>query len=146
HQQERGYHNYESPTAWEVRLGHLSIDAAREELKPPQTPAKALKILNSIGYSPKAVRARERWTVYYLPKAERDRAAVGQQLHELLEPLGAVELLPMAEPEVSSGKPLLVSQPTTRGLETGTLPLFHAQERQAGREWKDVEGLWQALE
>src|SRR5207237_1930840 len=30
HQQEQGYHNYESSTAWEVRTGHLSIEAARE--------------------------------------------------------------------------------------------------------------------
>src|SRR5205085_3459273 len=42
--------NYESSTAWEVRTGHLSIEAAREELRKIKNPEGVRKILNVIGY------------------------------------------------------------------------------------------------
>ncbi|MFB7075620.1 7-cyano-7-deazaguanine synthase, partial [Streptomyces sp. NPDC056290] len=35
HKLERGFHNYESPTRWEVRLGHLARAEADAELRTP---------------------------------------------------------------------------------------------------------------
>jgi non-ribosomal peptide synthase protein (TIGR01720 family) len=70
HKQERGYHNYEAPTAWEVRMGHLSLDAAREELREVARPDRARRILKIIGYAPEAGReSRGRQPVVYcIPK------------------------------------------------------------------------------
>lgn len=53
HGEERGYSNYEVPTSWEVRLGHLQREAALAELAPPQNPKQIRGILRRIGYAPR---------------------------------------------------------------------------------------------
>ncbi|MFP5265312.1 MAG: condensation domain-containing protein [Blastocatellia bacterium] len=70
HKQERGYHNYEAPTAWEVRMGHLSLDAAREELREVARPDRVRRVLKIIGYEPESGReSRGRQPVVYcVPK------------------------------------------------------------------------------
>lgn len=50
HLRDKGYHNYEVPTAWEVRTGHLSRDAAFEEIGSEIDEARVRGILNRIGY------------------------------------------------------------------------------------------------
>lgn len=50
HCKERGFHNYACPTCWEVRTGHLTLEAAREELSGNINVEEVKKILNEIGY------------------------------------------------------------------------------------------------
>ncbi|GBQ03541.1 hypothetical protein SSP531S_50160 [Streptomyces spongiicola] len=50
HTRERGFHNYEAPTRWEVRLGHLERAEADEELRMPAATPRVRKMLLRIGY------------------------------------------------------------------------------------------------
>ncbi|WP_225800904.1 condensation domain-containing protein [Streptomyces sp. NK15101] len=50
HSRERGFHNYEAPTRWEVRLGHLDRAEADEELRTPAATPRVRKMLLQIGY------------------------------------------------------------------------------------------------
>ncbi|MEU8521262.1 condensation domain-containing protein [Streptomyces sp. NBC_01216] len=50
HTRERGFHNYEAPTRWEVRLGHLERAEADEELRMPAATPRVRKMLLQIGY------------------------------------------------------------------------------------------------
>ncbi|MFI0418761.1 hypothetical protein [Spongiactinospora sp. 9N601] len=70
HTLERGYHNYESPTRWEVRLGHLDVTAADRELRAPVDVARVRRMLARLGYSdPAEVRGLgRRLIVYYVPR------------------------------------------------------------------------------
>jgi len=47
---DKGYHNYQVPTAWEVRTGHLSREAALEEIESEIDEARVQGILKRIGY------------------------------------------------------------------------------------------------
>jgi hypothetical protein len=150
HNQERGYHNYESPTAWEVRLGHLSIEAAREELKTVPGADKVLNILNKIGYSthPGKAMQREQWIVYCVPKLECDRSVLQRSVRALLpQSVKSLEVVLVDElPAESNRRIQQVQKSQTNGLETGVLPLFHAQARQLGSLWNTVDNLWYVLE
>ncbi|WP_083236404.1 7-cyano-7-deazaguanine synthase [Pseudomonas sp. S3E12] len=53
HGKEKGYSNYEVPTSWEVRLGHLKREAALAELAPIQNERPVLGILRRINYAPR---------------------------------------------------------------------------------------------
>lgn len=53
HQEERGYSNYEVPTSWEVRLGHLERGAAVEELAGVSDQGRVDKILRHLKYVPR---------------------------------------------------------------------------------------------
>ncbi|WPN60166.1 condensation domain-containing protein [Pseudomonas sp. P9_31] len=57
HGLEKGYSNYEIPTAWEVRLGHLDRDSALAELAGVSDNERVTKILRSIDYVPTPVEA-----------------------------------------------------------------------------------------
>jgi hypothetical protein len=50
HKKERGYHNYELPYSWDVRLGHRTHDGAREELNDAIDVDHVRKTLAEIGY------------------------------------------------------------------------------------------------
>lgn len=50
HWQRKGFHNYEGPTRWEVRLGHLTIEQADAELRPNGDAVRSEKILSYVGY------------------------------------------------------------------------------------------------
>jgi hypothetical protein len=52
HSIEKGFSNYEIPTAWEVRLGHLDRDSALAELAGVSDGERVTKILRSIEYVP----------------------------------------------------------------------------------------------
>ncbi|MFF5964331.1 condensation domain-containing protein [Streptomyces collinus] len=51
HKLERGFHNYESPTRWEVRLGHLARAEADAELRTPVNIHRVKSMLSRIGYT-----------------------------------------------------------------------------------------------
>lgn len=53
HKIEKGYSNYEVPTAWEVRLGHLSRAEALAELVGVSNARRVQQILRHIGYQPR---------------------------------------------------------------------------------------------
>ncbi|MDT0492863.1 condensation domain-containing protein [Streptomyces griseus] len=69
HAAERGYHNYEAPTRWEVRLGHLDRAEADEELRVPVDTERVRRMLARIGYPDPADLGRlgARMTAYYVP-------------------------------------------------------------------------------
>lgn len=92
HTTERGYHNYEAPTRWEVRLGHLSRAEADAELVVPTDTRKVGRMLAAIGYPDPAGRARpgERLVVHCVPPAGSTVEAVREAAAALLPP----ELLP----------------------------------------------------
>ncbi|AZC24459.1 7-cyano-7-deazaguanine synthase [Pseudomonas sessilinigenes] len=52
HGLEKGFSNYEIPTAWEVRLGHLDRESAIAELAGVSDDERVTKILKSIDYLP----------------------------------------------------------------------------------------------
>ncbi len=54
---EKGFSNYEIPTAWEVRLGHLDRDSALAELAGVSDGERVTKILRSIEYEPTVLEA-----------------------------------------------------------------------------------------
>ena len=50
HTQERGFHNYEAPLSWDVRLGILSREDALKEVTPVRDVSRVNKVLSRIGY------------------------------------------------------------------------------------------------
>jgi hypothetical protein len=93
HNEERGYHNYEAPTRWEVRVGHLDRAEADAELRPPVATPRVKNMLAHIGYPDPAAGGRlgRRLTAYYVPRGagadtEELRAAVGRVIPEFLVP------------------------------------------------------------
>lgn len=48
HQAARGYHNYAIPAAWDIRFGHLTRDAAIDELQPDLDARKVDQILRKL--------------------------------------------------------------------------------------------------
>ncbi|WP_037731994.1 condensation domain-containing protein [Streptomyces megasporus] len=126
HKLERGFHNYESPTRWEVRLGHLSRDEADEELRTPINIPRVKSMLAKIGYTDPDDRSRlgRRMAAYYVPRGEVSeaevRGAVAGRLPELLLPeywieldeiprtAGAVDRHTLPDPLPDSGKRLAV--------------------------------------
>jgi amino acid adenylation domain-containing protein len=62
HKQERGFHNYAVPYSWDVRVGHKRRDEALEELDDPLDEAEVQRLLDLVGYRP---RAREILTAWY---------------------------------------------------------------------------------
>ncbi|MEU2957382.1 hypothetical protein EQK42_00855 [Streptomyces albidoflavus] len=98
HRLERGYHNYESPTRWEVRLGHLARAEADAELRTPVNTGRVRSMLATIGYTDPGDRSRlgRRMAAYFVPRTgltpDRARAAVAARLPEILLPEHWVEL------------------------------------------------------
>ncbi|WP_461027986.1 7-cyano-7-deazaguanine synthase, partial [Streptomyces sparsus] len=92
HAAERGYHNYEAPTRWEVRLGHLDMAEADEELRVPVDTGRVRRMLARIGYPDPADQRRlgARMTAYYVPApgtaAQGLPGAVAEVLPESLLP------------------------------------------------------------
>lgn len=80
HVRERGFHNYEVPTAWDVRLGHLSRQAALAELEGSVDSRRVGRLLDVIGYRPRD-RPPE-LTAYCVPAKGADLA----DLREVLKP------------------------------------------------------------
>src|SRR5213078_2044132 len=91
HTAERGFHNYEAPTRWEVRLGHLDVAEADEELRAPVDVARVRRMLAKIGYPDPDGRVGlgSRLTAYYVTGPAGDaglREAVARQLPESVVP------------------------------------------------------------
>ncbi|MEU2874986.1 7-cyano-7-deazaguanine synthase [Streptomyces sp. NPDC007070] len=125
HKLERGFHNYESPTRWEVRLGHLAREEADQELRTPVNLPRVRSMLAKIGYTDPGDRSRlgRRMAAYYVPRSAVDeaaaRAAVAERLPELLLPeywievpqipraAGAVDRRALPDPTPDAGKRLV---------------------------------------
>ncbi|MET9319570.1 condensation domain-containing protein [Streptomyces sp. NPDC003038] len=124
HKLERGFHNYESPTRWEVRLGHLSQDEADAELRTPVNIGRVRSMLGKIGYTDPGDRSQlgRRMTAYYVPRdavsPAEVRDAVAARLPEILLPeywvqvaevpraAGSVDRRALPDPAPTSGKRL----------------------------------------
>ncbi|MGW0752181.1 condensation domain-containing protein [Streptomyces sp. NPDC002587] len=92
HTRERGFHNYEAPTRWEVRLGHLARTEADEELREPAATPRVKKMLLQIGYplpeagvpvTPAEATGAERTSVAPAAPQKREAALTPAQ-HEVL--------------------------------------------------------------
>ncbi|MEU0056152.1 condensation domain-containing protein [Streptomyces sp. NPDC006334] len=94
HKLERGFHNYESPTRWEVRLGHLARAEADAELRTPVNIHRVKSMLARIGYTDPAARDAlgGRLAAYYVTREGTSageselRAAAAARLPEFLLP------------------------------------------------------------
>ncbi|MFC7385210.1 condensation domain-containing protein [Sphaerisporangium rhizosphaerae] len=166
HNQERGYHNYEAPTRWEVRVGHLEIAEADEELRAPVNTARVKRMLAKIGYADPADRDRlgSRLVAYYVPRGPIDgdelRASVAGALPDILVPEQwvAVEEIPRAAGVVQR-EALAAPRPTRFGTDIGeepeppkpvlagdlTVPLTPVQRDYLERHSADVERRGRAL-
>jgi len=51
HKARTGWHNYEIATAWDVRLGHLNLEEATEDLKDVADPERFTAVLQTLGRS-----------------------------------------------------------------------------------------------
>ncbi|MFC4533296.1 condensation domain-containing protein [Sphaerisporangium dianthi] len=129
HNQERGYHNYEAPTRWEVRVGHLEVAEADEELRAPVNTARVKRMLAKIGYADPADRDRlgSRLVAYYVPRGPIDgeelRAAVARAVPDILVPEQWVALdeIPRAAGAVVR-EALAPPRPTRFGTDIGEEP------------------------
>ena len=61
HQQEQGFHNYATPYAWDVRLGHKTRDEALAELDDQLDVADVERMLDEIGYTPTPTSTLTAW-------------------------------------------------------------------------------------
>ena len=59
HKSRRGYHNYEFPYSWDVRIGHKTREEAVEELEDDLDERRIREILNEVGYDASAFNAAE---------------------------------------------------------------------------------------
>jgi amino acid adenylation domain-containing protein len=55
HSRERGYHNYEAPLSWDIRLGIADRDSALQEVQSPMDVDRVNSVLRKIGYLAKRV-------------------------------------------------------------------------------------------
>lgn len=55
HSKERGYHNYEAPLSWDVRLGIVDRADALEEVRSPVELGRINRVLGKIGYLEKTI-------------------------------------------------------------------------------------------
>jgi amino acid adenylation domain-containing protein len=55
HSRERGYHNYEAPLSWDIRLGIADRDGALQEVQSPVDVDRVNSVLRKIGYLAKRV-------------------------------------------------------------------------------------------
>lgn len=98
HNAERGFHNYEAPTRWEVRLGHLRRAEADAELREPVNVERVKRMLAKIGYPDPEGRTLlgDRLTAYVVPRdagdSERLRAGLAEVLPEFLVPATWVDV------------------------------------------------------
>lgn len=148
HTRERGFHNYEAPTRWEVRLGHLERTEADEELREPAATPRVRKMLLQIGYplpeagaavAPAEAPAPERTSVLTSTPAPREAALTPAQ-HDVLRRGGS-------EPALQ-GRALLLE--AGDGADSGRVRraalqlLLHHEAlrlrfRQAGGEWRQYD-------
>ncbi|MFI8460138.1 condensation domain-containing protein [Kitasatospora sp. NPDC085464] len=151
HRLERGYHNYESPTRWEVRLGHLARDEADAELRTPVNTGRVRSMLATIGYTDPGDRSRlgRRMAAYYVPRTgltpDAARAAVGARLPEILLPEhwvelaeiprqadGAVDRRALPDPAPDTGKRLAPDAEDARTADDRPTPAQQLLLEQAG--------------
>lgn len=146
HTIERGFHNYESPTRWEVRLGHVAREEADSELREPVNTARVRRVLSRLGYADPGKRGRleRRFTGYVVTRgvtAGRVRSLVSAgaeppplpgrlvRVAGIPRPRGAVDIRALElSPVLDEGPASKV--PTPPPLEHGkTVPVLPTQRR-----------------
>ncbi|MEV4918403.1 condensation domain-containing protein [Streptomyces tirandamycinicus] len=153
HKLERGFHNYESPTRWEVRLGHLARAEADAELRTPVNIHRVKSMLARIGYTDPGTREAlgSRLAAYFVVRegataGESElRAAAAARLPEFLHPehwvqlteiprsRGVVTRRELPDPLDGAGKRLQLSAHGSAARATaaegdGTAPVTAAQQ------------------
>ncbi|MEN8220810.1 MAG: amino acid adenylation domain-containing protein, partial [Pseudomonadota bacterium] len=90
HTKERGFHNYALANSWEVRLGHLTREAALEELKNTFDMNSVKRILNKLEYEEKQkqtgidAQANDKWlTAYIVPNLDDSTSELDDLVQEL---------------------------------------------------------------
>jgi hypothetical protein len=142
HSVARGYHNYETPTRWEVRLGHLDRAAADDELHAKVDVERVRRLLATLGQpDPSEERPGARMWVYYVPRRPlppgRLREYAGRILPEALLPenWAPVSRIPRHNgaidrgglPPFTTGRFELDGMVTALSRDPGTVPLTPAQ-------------------
>lgn len=142
HNAERGFHNYEAPTRWEVRIGHLDRAEADAELREPVNIERVKRMLAKIGYPDPESRTMlgDRLTAYVVSgdggDAERLRDGLSGVLPEFLVPANWVDVdeIPRTSGRVARER-LRPARSGRFALETPapepptTAPLTRAQQR-----------------
>jgi amino acid adenylation domain-containing protein len=109
HQQDRGYHNYAAPYAWDVRLGHKTRQQAIEELDDEIDVPAVEKMLDEIGYDPdwrQHSGSSNRLGIWYVAAGQLESTAIAAHLAQRLpnwmipQHLMSVDAIPLT----SSGK------------------------------------------
>lgn len=149
HKKERGFHNYELPYSWDVRLGHKGRDSALEELDDNIDVARVHRLLKQIGYDPeeKAFASTDRRIVAYYV-ADQDYSP--ERLRSLLSRTLPVYMLPAhfmridALPLNATGKidrdALPHPQNVREGLPSDYLAPRNEVEQTLAAIWADVIG------
>jgi hypothetical protein len=106
HQQERGYSNYEIPTAWEVRLGHLGRDEAVQELAGVSDLGRVEKILGYLDYRPQVAMSGAGLVAHYVLSPGSTVAMLERAIRQSLPPA-------MAAPRLVRAKQI-IHDPNTR--------------------------------
>ncbi|WP_150238130.1 condensation domain-containing protein [Nocardiopsis quinghaiensis] len=145
HTRERGFHNYESPTRWEVRLGHLARDEADSELRAPVNIARVKRMLARLGYADPESREglEQRFTGYVVTRgatAGRIRSSISTgaespplpgrlvRVADIPRPRGAVDEHALELSPVLDGGPTTETSVPPRGHEE-LVPVLPAQQR-----------------
>ncbi len=87
HKKQRGYHNYALPYSWDVRLGHKTRDAAREELDDQIDVNHVRRTLAEIGYDETRMAADLDQTAlvgFYVASEDVSEQDLRRQLGDLL--------------------------------------------------------------
>lgn len=87
HKKERGFHNYELPYSWDVRMGHKSREQALEELNDSYDVQEVRKMLAKIGYDEDRIEReseRRQLVAYYATKQSLDESALRARLQTIL--------------------------------------------------------------
>jgi amino acid adenylation domain-containing protein/FkbM family methyltransferase len=85
HMQNRGYHNYAIPLSWDVRLGHITREAAVQELSEVTPGPQIGEILHQIGYQPESEADGEAFLcAYFVPSGDFEVSALRDHLRKTL--------------------------------------------------------------
>ena len=86
HLQERGYHNYAIPYAWDVRLGHKTRQEAIEELDDRLDAVEVARLLGEVGYVPTTPETLTAWLEIAAGRDAPTPAELRIHLAEVLPP------------------------------------------------------------
>jgi hypothetical protein len=122
HQKEKGFSNYEIPTAWEVRLGHQQRAEALRELAAVTNSSHIDSILRDINYTPRIEDAG--LIAYCLPQPGISVSAINRAIRSVLpegNTIPSVVLFDRSDSRHSDA--LLAKSATAQGILSAGMPL-----------------------